>query len=120
MMRLTAKKPGSVNSRLVILLSILMLAGCSTISRTSSTSDDEIRLNRTVHLLQLKKVSKAADYALYYEGETSPEIPVRVNAGDNVGFFSDTDGRLKAIAGKFKMDIDPKRNRAVWKRYDLQ
>ena len=106
--------------RFVVFLSVLVLGGCSVFGRKSISPDEEIRMNRSLKLLQLQKVHRAADYALYYDGESSPEIPVRVNAGDNVGFFVASDGRLKAIAGKFKMDIDPKRNGAVWKRYDLQ
>ena len=101
----------------VLICFIAILTGCSTVSRISSTSDEEILLNRSMHLLQLKNVSAPGNYALYYDENPTPEIPVHVNAGDKVGFFSEPDGRIKAIAGSFKMDIESKKTRATWKRY---
>ena len=101
---------------LILLLLALVVGGCGFINSHIATNDIEVRMNRRLHILPITTVRSDGDYALYYEGDLTPEIPVRCNAGDKLGFFAEPDGRIKAVAGSFKMDIDPKKNEAYWQR----
>ena len=81
--------------------------------------DRDIRYSEDSAMTSLQAVEVGGDFALFYSGQDKPEVPVRVNSGESVGFFREDDGRLKAVAGPFKMDMDPKVREAYWKRMPI-
>lgn len=65
------------------------------------------------------KVHRGGDFALYYNEDRKPEIPVRVHAGEMMGFERARDGRVQAIAGQFRMNLSGDAERAYWKRLNF-
>ena len=91
---------------------VAMIAGCGWMQ----PKEGDIRFSEDAAITSLQAVEVGGDFALFYAGQEKPEVPVRVNSGESVGFFREEDGRLKAVAGPFKMDMDPKVREAYWKR----
>jgi len=94
---------------------IALIAGCGWMQ----PKEREIRYSEETALTTLRAVDAGGDFALFYAGQDKPEVPVRVKSGDSVGFLREEDGRLKAVAGPFKMDMDPAVREAVWKRINF-
>src|SRR5437764_458538 len=88
------------------------LSGCGMFG----AKEKDVRFSEAKGLTQLRSVPAGGDFALYFEGAEKPEVPVRVNSGDSVGFVREEDGRLKAVAGPFRMDISDSVHEASWKR----
>ena len=95
-----------------LMLLLTLTAGCA---GSKPPPDVAIRYSEEIRPLVLQSVETGGDFALFYEGREKPEVPVRVFPGDAVG-FRDENGRLKAIAGPFKMDLNPEVREATWKR----
>lgn len=66
------------------------------------------------------KVKRGGDFALYCDENKKPEIPVRLHAGEVMGFARAKDGRVQAIAGEFKMNLSGDVQRAYWKRLNTR
>ena len=94
---------------------VMMIAGCGWMQ----PKEGDIRYSEEPPLTSLQAVEVGGDYALFYSGQEKPEVPVRVNPGESVGFFREEDGRLKAVAGPFRMDMDPRVREAYWKRMPI-
>ena len=90
------------------------LAGCASSSQPKDFV--EVRYAENQKLIPMQIVPLGGDFALFLAGGDKPEVPVRVNAGDSIGFLKETDGRLKAVAGPFRMDLKPTVHEAFWKR----
>jgi hypothetical protein len=102
----------------LLLILLMTLAGCSVVG-SAIHNDGDIHLIRSQHVMEIINAPSGGDYALYYAGDKIPEIPVRVNQGDQVGFFTDKKtGKIKAIAGSFKMDLNDEKNEAFWRRME--
>ena len=91
---------------------LAMAGGCGMIERKEA----EIRFADDPLLVSMEVVGVGGDFALFYAGHDKPEVPVRVQAGDSVGFTREDDGRIKAVAGPFRMDMDPAAHAAIWRR----
>ena len=91
---------------------ITLIAGCGWMQ----PKERQIRYSEEPPVTSLRPVIVGGDFALFYAGQDKPEVPVRVKSGDSVGFLREDDGRLKAVAGPFKMDMDPAVREAFWKR----
>ena len=89
----------------------MVTGGCA-----SSPTELEYHYVDDPNQMQLGALKAGGNFALFYAGHDAPEVPVRVVAGDTVGFLRGTDGRLKAVAGAFVMDVDPEVHAAVWRR----
>ena len=97
---------------LILTASLCSGLGCA---NQNQRLDMEIVYAADQRPLAIQPAVTAGDFALYYGGQDKPEVPVRVSPGDPVGFI-DEGGRLKAVAGPFRMDISPDVREAVWKR----
>ena len=91
---------------------VAMLTGCGWMQ----PKEGDIRFSEDAAITSLQVVETGGDFALFYAGQEKPEVPVRIGPGESIGFFREEDGRLKAVAGPFKMDMDPKVREAYWKR----
>jgi hypothetical protein len=91
---------------------IVLAGGCGLFQRR----EPSIRYSETESLMSLRAVGRPGDFALYVAGHDKPEVPVRVNNGDSIGFVRTEDGRMKAVAGPFKMDLPQDVHEAYWKR----
>src|ERR1700712_2252902 len=100
--------------RLWIGLAVIGVGGCGLLPPTAK--EKPIKFSAADGTMSLRTVDPGGDFALFYPGEEKGEIPVRVNSGDTVGFVREEDGRLKAIAGPFKMNVKPEAESACWKR----
>lgn len=78
--------------------------------------ETDVRYSADENLIPLRAVDSGGDFALFYAGREKAEVPVRVESGDSIGFIRLDDGRLKAVAGPFKMDMNPTVREAYWKR----
>ena len=94
---------------------VTLIAGCGWMQ----PKEKEIRYSEEPPITNLRAVDAGGDFALFYTGRERPEVPVRVKSGDTVGFVREEDGRLKAVAGSFKMDMDPAMHDAYWKRLNF-
>ena len=65
---------------------------------------------------ELMKVRRTGDFAIYYDKAKTPEMPVRVHAGEQIGFVRGGDGAIKAVAGEFRMNVSTDVASAHWKR----
>jgi hypothetical protein len=61
-------------------------------------------------------VHRTGDFGIYFGHEKQPQMPVRVTAGQKIGFILGGDGALKAVAGDFRMNISKEVESAYWKR----
>jgi hypothetical protein len=94
-----------------IVLSAALLTGCGIFKK-----DPDAHFSQARNVTQIKVVDAGGDFALYLDHQDKPEVPVRVDAGDWVGFFRDNEGRVKGLAGPFRIDIAPEVQEATWKR----
>ena len=82
--------------------------------------DPPVHYNADQELLPIKKVKRSGDFALYYGTNKKPEIPVRVQAGQSVGFQIAPAGQTQAIAGPFKLNLPSETRDASWKRLNYR
>jgi hypothetical protein len=68
----------------------------------------------------LVSVKRGGDFALYYDDDRKPEIPVRLHKGEVIGFAQAKDGRMQAVAGEFRMNLSSDVQRAYWKRLNTR
>ena len=87
------------------------IAGCA-----ARPTELEFRYSVDEDLQPPREVIEGGDFALFYAGREVPEVPVRVSAGDVLGFVRGEDGRLKAVAGAFVMEVDAEVRAAAWRR----
>jgi hypothetical protein len=66
------------------------------------------------------KVKHGGDFALFYDDDRKPEIPIRLHAGELLGFAKARDGRMQAVAGEFRMNLSGDVQRAYWKRLNTR
>jgi hypothetical protein len=92
----------------------ILLTGC-TISKILP-DPVTIRYEPGDPMPQLMKVHRTGDFAVYYDRDKNPEIPVRVHAGEKIGFVRGGDGAIKAVAGDFRMNVSTDVASAHWKR----
>ena len=96
----------------IVVPCVVLLSGCGWMQ----PKEGDIRFSEDSSITSLQVVETGGDFALFYAGQEKPEVPVRIGPGESIGFFREEDGRLKAVAGPFKMDMDPKVREAYWKR----
>ena len=102
----------AIGSKSALVVLLLTAVGCGLMPHQEAA----IRYSAEEQLMPLRTVEQGGDFALFYAGHEKAEVPVRVNAGDTIGFYRLDDGRLKAVAGPFKMDMNPTVREAYWKR----
>ena len=96
-----------------VLLTALVCSGCV---HTRHKSQVEVEYVTSSAVPGLKTLQRSGDFALYYDGDRKPEIPVRLRAGEEIGFVREHDGRVEAVAGAFRMHLAANAGRAYWKR----
>jgi len=59
---------------------------------------------------------RGGDFALFYDDSNKPEIPIRLRAGETIGFDEGKDGRVQAVAGEFRINLPGDADQACWRR----
>jgi hypothetical protein len=90
---------------------ITLVSGCG----IANQSESGMRYSARAHVETVQTAARGGDFGLFYAGEEKTQVPVRVNAGDPIGFIRN-DGRLQGVAGPFKIDIPATVHDATWKR----
>jgi hypothetical protein len=105
-----------MNARFASLgLIAVMLGGCSTMNKMVP---DPVKVHYAPgdKMPELTKVRRTGDFGIFYDNEKTPQMPVRVQGGEKVGFIRGGDGAIKAAAGEFRMNISNDAPGAYWKR----
>src|SRR5260370_6071525 len=97
--------------RAAAMVLMTLVSGCG-VARQSET---RIRYSAGARVESLQTVARPGDFGLFYAGEEKAQVPVRVNAGDSVGFIRD-DSRLLGVAGPFRIAIPASVRQAYSKR----
>ena len=100
-------------SRSMAIALVAAIGGCGLFG---PLKEKDIRYSADENLIPLRAVENGGDFGLFYAGRDKTEVPVRIESGDSVGFIQTEDGRMKAVAGPFKMDLNPAVREAYWKR----
>jgi hypothetical protein len=95
--------------RIILILAVGLLAG-------GCVHGTVVRYEASLPAPGLKTLKKGGDFALYYDSNRKAEIPVRLKAGDSIGFTKLPDGYVQAVAGELRVDLSKDAGSAYWKR----
>jgi hypothetical protein len=92
-----------------LLAAVLMLAGCGAQSGTTQIKYEKGSDPGTL------LAPEDGTYALYTANDTTPQVRQRLKKGDKLGFERLPEGKVRAFAGTYEMNLDASTMQAYWK-----